>query len=87
MSVRVPTTDEVDTGFTTFAWDLERSSPGEYGEDSGYEDYSTVCEGFRQWLVEVERAAAEKAWDEGADALHDIHGDIVEENPYRREEK
>ena len=61
MNVRVPTTDEVDTGFTTFAWELEKSSPGEYGEGSGYENYHTVCEGFRAWLAEVRREAAEKA--------------------------
>lgn len=91
MSVRVPTTDEVDTGFTTFAWELEKSSPGAYGEGSGYENYHTVCEGFRRWLAEVERAAAEKAWWEAClriangESNLDIADTYQKQNPYLEE--
>ena len=53
--------------------------------------YGAPREEFDQWLAEVERAAAAKAWDEGADSAFynpEIRGfvDYPDENPYRREE-
>ena len=46
---------------------------------------------FDRWLANVERAAAERAWLEGADSAFynpEIRGyvDYPDENPYRREE-
>ena len=44
---------------------------------------------FDRWLAEVERAAAEKAWDELAQKLaHDWywHDGGKDENPYRKEQ-
>lgn len=66
-----PTTDEVDTGFTTFAYDLVAGEPDAYGENSGFEDYHEVCAAFRRWLAE-ERA---KVWDEAIDAQHETDRD------------
>ena len=81
-----PTTDEVDTGFTTFAWELEKEKPGTYGH--GFENYHEVCASFRRWLAEVERKAAEKAWDEGfAHSVRTVFHDRMprlEDNPYRK---
>ena len=82
-----PTTDEVDTGFTSFAWDLTREEPGAYGTDSGFEDYHEVCAAFRRWLTE-ERA---KVWDKAVDTLSAHYEDIIpgivkdleRRNPYR----
>jgi len=100
MSEYTPTTDEVDTGYTTFAWELARSSPGEYPDDANFTDYHEVCAAFRRWLAEHDRQVAEKAWDEGkrAEELGWTHvysghpvpeGDMCDEcevvNPYRQE--
>lgn len=43
---------------------------------------------FDAWLAEVERAAAEKAWDEGFDEAMDDLGASIENgmNPYRKEQ-
>lgn len=94
MTEYTPTTDEVDTGFTTFAWDLEREQPGTYEAGSGFEDYHEVCAAFRRWHAEERRKAAEKAFDEGWESA--IHGfDLpdwggpgfeADSNPYRKEQ-
>lgn len=76
-----PTTDEVDTGFTTFAWKLEQASPGIYGVNSGFESYAEVCAGFRRWLAELERRIAERAWEEGY--WQGINGHTGPGNPYQ----
>lgn len=94
MSEYTPTDDEVDTGFTTFAWELERSNPGTYPEGSNFHDYHEVCAAYRRWLAEVERATAEKAWLEGhaagrdyqADGWNSDAHDPQQDNPHRLNE-
>lgn len=53
------------------------------------------AERFDRWIAEVERAAAEKAWDEGARAANGWHAFSAKErtdlgvtvhNPYRKEQ-
>lgn len=84
MSNEALTTDEVRTNYVDGATTCGCCS---YLRD---EDVTA----FDAWLAEVERAAAEKAWDEGEqagyeDALGEQRGIRPNEsarNPYRREE-
>ena len=60
-------------------------------DDDGYPFVMHVhVEAFDAWLSEVERAAAEKAWDEGYGACWTFHTSEgmqgSTENPHRREE-
>ena len=36
---------------------------------------------FDCWLEDIKA----EAWDEGAGSTRDIHGDVIEPNPYRKE--
>lgn len=85
-----PTTDEIDTGYTTFAWELAKESPGEYPEWANFTDYHEVCAAFRRWLAEERMKAKAGAWDEGCKAgmreVNDVlrgRPNKVALNPYR----
>ena len=61
-----------------------------YLESKGNIPYQDSGDEFDRWLAEVERASAEKAWDEARAALRyedDTPVELVSMvNPYRREE-
>lgn len=83
MSEYTPTTDEIRTR------GLEGADLNDLNSDE-----REALEEFDQWLAEVERAAAEKAWDEreaafAADLLKPLGENLMREttpNPYRRED-
>lgn len=73
MSEYTPTTDEVRAAYFVRKTGLVVSAMSHYPE-------------FDDWLAEVERAVAEKAWDEAARIDADCHDCIAmggHENPYR----
>lgn len=67
------------------AWFAYRCPPGDLDFDDVY------GQEFERFIAEVERAAAEKAWDESGEWLADAWGypgikdDAHESNPYRKE--
>lgn len=92
MSEYTPTTRQIEDGFA-------HEPEYEYHNPVGYGAHvQSNRRAFQRWLAEVERAAAEKAWEEGFDA-HDkdwAHHDEagwgdedcltdVTTNPYRKE--
>lgn len=95
----IPTTDEIETGFSEFASRLETESPGEYSQAPEFADWREAVKGFQRWHAEEIRRAKEQAWYEGKWAeetawMHTFDGHPVGEgetcdecstdNPYRR---
>lgn len=82
MSEYTPTTEEMREFFCTPMTESQGIN----------EEFHWEMEGrFERWIAEVERAAAEKAWLEGADSVFynpeiRVYVDYPDENPYRREE-
>lgn len=87
MNEYMPTTQQVEDGFT-------HEPEYEYANPVGYGAHVRANRrAFKRWLAEVERAAAETAWDEGVAAA--IEAEIKDDgygntqypgNPYRRNE-
>lgn len=83
MSEYTPTTQQVENGFA-------HEPEYEYHNPIGYGSHVQANRrGFKRWLAEVERAAAEKGWDEGYEHncdLSDGPADKSYSNPYRQNE-
>lgn len=50
------------------------------------EERKVIEDTFDAALAEHDRQVAERAWDEGASAMRDIYGDVIEDNPYWKEQ-
>lgn len=100
MTKYVPTTDEIETGFSEFASRLETESPGEYAQAPEFSDWREAAKGFRRWHEEEIRRAKEQAFDEGRklefvvwkhafNGHPDYEGAVCNpcsiDNPYRKE--
>ena len=76
MNDYTPTTEQIRAVYASGEFADRQIGPGDYAYEHG--DFSE----FDRWLAEVERAAAEKAWDDGrAEGFHRSG----RTNPYRKE--
>lgn len=77
MSENAPTTEDVKEAYAN-----------EWDSYNGFQWDKGAAEEFDAWLAEVERAAAEKAWDRSADSAFynpGVRGQVDHPvNPYRR---
>lgn len=88
MSGYIPTDDEVETAFMSFAFDLENQHPGSYEEAPEFASIHGAAEGFQRYKKRIQADAWEEGYRDGhSDGLSDGHPLFndrePEENPYR----
>lgn len=82
-SAYTPTTGEILTAVLTYRAISGGGTPPSIRDNATPDEAATYLAEFNRWMDKV-RA---EAWDEGAEVVRDIHGDMTEPNPYRKEEQ